>query len=113
MRKAIEALHADVAATWTVESLAAVAGCSRTTLARRFTEVVGSPPMTYLTRWRLALAADLLTDTAMTLAAIARRVGYQSPFALSIAFKREFGLSPKVHRAVGMAHPAPAVASPG
>jgi len=104
VRKAVEAMHAAVARPWTVDSLAAVAGSSRTTLARRFTEVVGSPPMTYLTRWRLALAADLLSDTSMTLSAIAHRVGYQSPFALSFAFKREFGISPKDHRA-GTAQP--------
>ena len=70
------------------------AGMSRATLARRFTELVGEPPMQFLTGWRLALAADLLRDPDTTLAAVARRVGYSTPFALSTAFKRARGVSP-------------------
>ncbi|CAM5354763.1 hypothetical protein GCM10010345_77560 [Streptomyces canarius] len=68
-------------------------------LARRFTELVGEPPMTYLTGWRLTLAADLLRDPDATVGAVAQRVGYGSAFALSAAFKRERGLSPQEHRA--------------
>ncbi|KUM76039.1 AraC family transcriptional regulator [Streptomyces curacoi] len=83
---------------WTVASLAAKAGVSRAALARRFTELVGEPPMTYLTGWRLALAADALRDTDDTLEAIARKVGYGSAFALSSAFKRVYGVSPQEHR---------------
>lgn len=83
---------------WTVASLAAKAGVSRAALARRFTELVGEPPMTYLTGWRLALAADRLRDTDDTLEAIARQVGYGSAFALSSAFKRVYGVSPQEHR---------------
>jgi AraC-like DNA-binding protein len=60
---------------------------------------VGEPPMQFLTGWRLALAADLLRDPDTTLAAVARRVGYSSPFALSTAFKRARGVSPREHRA--------------
>ena len=67
---------------------------SRTALARRFTGLVGEPPMTYLTGWRLALAADRLRDSADTLDAVARRVGQGSAFALSTAFKRVYGVSP-------------------
>ncbi len=88
----------DPAHPWTVASLAAKAGVSRAALARRFTELVGEPPMTYLTGWRLALAADALRDTPDTLEAIARRVGYGSAFALSSAFKRVYGVSPQDHR---------------
>ncbi|EPD66410.1 AraC family transcriptional regulator [Streptomyces sp. HGB0020] len=88
----------DPAHPWTVASLAVKAGVSRAALARRFTELVGEPPMTYLTGWRLALAADALRDTDDTLEAIARRVGYGSAFALSSAFKRVYGVSPQEHR---------------
>ncbi|WAZ24911.1 AraC family transcriptional regulator [Streptomyces cinnabarinus] len=91
----------DPAHPWTVASLAAKAGVSRAALARRFTELVGEPPMTYLTGWRLALAADALRDTGDTLDAIARRVGYGGAFALSSAFKRVYGVSPQDHRARG------------
>ncbi|MFM9700838.1 AraC family transcriptional regulator [Streptomyces europaeiscabiei] len=88
----------DPAHPWTVASLAAKAGVSRAALARRFNELVGEPPMTYLTGWRLALAADRLRDSEDTLEAIARRVGYGSAFALSNAFKRVYGMSPQEHR---------------
>ncbi|WP_435118762.1 AraC family transcriptional regulator [Amycolatopsis thermoflava] len=90
---------------WTVATLAAATGVSRAALARRFTELVGEPPMAYLTGWRLALAADLLRDPDTTLAAVARRVGYSSPFALSAAFKRAHGVSPQRHRRGAAARP--------
>lgn len=83
---------------WTVAELASAAGVSRAAFARRFTDVVGQPPMTFLTGWRLALAADLLREPGATLAAVARQVGYSTPFALSTAFKREYGVSPRDHR---------------
>ncbi|MFC4783968.1 cupin domain-containing protein [Nocardioides sp. MAHUQ-72] len=83
---------------WTVESLAAHVGLSRAALARRFALRVGEPPLTYLTRWRLALAADLLVGTDQTLATIASRVGYANAFALSAAFKRIHGESPRDYR---------------
>ncbi|GGW24555.1 AraC family transcriptional regulator [Streptomyces galilaeus] len=88
----------DPAHPWTVASLAVKAGVSRAGLARRFTELVGEPPMTHLTGWRLTLAADLLRDTDETIGAIARQVGYGSAFALSSAFKRVYGVSPQEHR---------------
>ncbi|MEU9119412.1 AraC family transcriptional regulator [Streptomyces sp. NPDC048506] len=96
---ALRALHSDPAAAWTIDRLAAEAGVSRPTLTRRFTGLVGRPPMTYLTWWRLTLAATLLRDTDEPLAAIARRVGYGTPYALSHAFKREFGATPGRYRA--------------
>ena len=79
-------------------ALAAAARMSRAAFARRFTELVGEPPMTFLAGWRLAMAADLLRDTDATLDAVARNVGYSSPFALSAAFKRVHGVSPQEHR---------------
>jgi AraC-like DNA-binding protein len=81
-----------------VATLAARTGVSRAALARRFTELVGEPPMAYLTGWRLALAADLLRDPDATVGAVARQIGYGSAFALSTAFKRVRGLSPQQHR---------------
>lgn len=83
---------------WTVHSLASRVGLSRAALARRFTQQVGVPPLTHLTRWRLAVAADLLTGTDLTLSAIASRVGYANAFALSAAFKREHGTPPSSYR---------------
>lgn len=82
---------------WTVAALGERVGLSRAALARRFTRQVGEPPLAYLTRWRLAVAADLL-DTDLTLAAIATRVGYGNSFALSAAFKRAHGVSPRTYR---------------
>ncbi|SEC87357.1 AraC family transcriptional regulator [Streptomyces sp. TLI_105] len=95
---ALRALHADPAAPWTVDRLAAEAGVSRPTLARRFTALVGRPPMAYLAWWRLTRAAALLRDTGDPLATVARRVGYGSPYALSHAFRREFGTTPGRYR---------------
>jgi len=96
--RALRMLHNNPAHPWTVASLAAGTGVSRAALARRFTELVGEPPMTFLTGWRLALAADLLREPDATIDAVARQVGYGSPFALSAAFKRVRGVSPQQHR---------------
>ncbi|MEW1860004.1 AraC family transcriptional regulator [Streptomyces sp. NPDC088194] len=95
---ALRLLHERPAQGWTVAALAAETGVSRAALGRRFTELVGEPPMAYLTSWRLALAADLLREPDATIAAVARKVGYGSPFALSAAFKRVRGVSPQEHR---------------
>lgn len=95
---ALRLMHDDPAHPWTVASLAARVGVSRALFARRFTELVGEPPMTYLTAWRLALAADLLRGPDGTVASVARQVGYGTPFALSAAFKRAHGVSPSHHR---------------
>ncbi|RCV51712.1 AraC family transcriptional regulator [Marinitenerispora sediminis] len=102
--RALRLLHREPARPWTVAALAAEAGVSRAALARRFTALVGEPPMAYLTAWRLTLAADLLRESDAPLDAVARRVGYGSGFALSAAFKRERGISPQRYRAGGPPH---------
>ncbi len=94
----LKLIHNNPEQQWTVESLAMQAGVSRAALARRFTELVGESPMAYLTDWRLSLAADLLRNPDATIGAVARKVGYGSPFALSSAFKRVRGMSPAEHR---------------
>jgi AraC-like DNA-binding protein len=96
---ALRLIHHDPAHPWTVAELAAEAGVSRAALARRFTELVGEPPMAYLAGWRIALAADLLLEPGATIGSVAAQVGYGSPFALSTAFKRLRGVSPREHRA--------------
>ena len=96
---ALRAMHADVARPWTLALLAREAGVSRTTLASRFAKLVGTPPLTYLTEWRMALAADLLTESTATVAAVARQVGYADAFGFSAAFKRVHGISPSECRA--------------
>jgi len=97
--RALRLLHHNPAHPWTVAELAAAAPGSRASLARRFTELVGEPPMAFLTSWRLAMAADLLREPGATIGAVASQVGYGSPFALSTAFKRVRGVSPRQHRA--------------
>lgn len=96
--RALRMLHNNPSHPWTVASLAAETGVSRAALARRFTELVGEPPMSFLTGWRVALAADLLREPDSTVGAVAQQVGYGSPFALSTAFKRVRGVSPQQHR---------------
>lgn len=95
----LRTIHEHPERPWRVQSLASRAGLSRAALARRFTQQVGEPPLTHLTRWRLALAADLLAGTDLTLSTIASRVGYANAFALSAAFKRVHGTSPSSYRA--------------
>lgn len=97
--EALRAIEEHPEHAWTVAALGDHVGLSRSSLARRFSQAVGEPPLSYLTRWRLALAADLLADSDLTLASIATRVGYANPFALSSAFKRSRGVSPQRFRA--------------
>lgn len=96
---ALRLLHAEPAAPWTVGALAGRTGVSRSTLAKRFADLVGEPPLTYLTRWRMTLAADLLVEReAATVADVARTVGYSDPFGFSAAFKRVRGVNPSDFR---------------
>ena len=96
--EALRLMHHHPEHGWTIASLAREVGVSRAALARRFGDLVGEPPMTYLTHWRLSLAADLLVATDDAIDSVARRVGYGSGFALSAAFKRVRGVSPQQHR---------------
>ena len=91
---ALAAMHADPANSWTVESLAARAGLSRAAFAKKFHTMVGEPPLTYLTHWRMTTAARLLRESDAPLASVAARTGYGSEFAFAKAFKREYGQAP-------------------
>jgi AraC-like DNA-binding protein len=95
---ALGLIHDSPEEPWTISTLARTIGTSRANLARRFNDLVGEPPITYLTNWRLSLAADLLCQPMSTVTATARSVGYGSPFAFSTAFKRRYGISPHQHR---------------
>nr|WP_234350115.1 MULTISPECIES: AraC family transcriptional regulator [unclassified Streptomyces] len=110
---ALRLLHESPAHAWTVEELAVRVGVSRASLARRFREVMGEPPVGYLTGWRLALAADMLREPDATVERVARRVGYGSAFALSAAFKRVRGMSPQAFRAGGSGPDAELAPGPG
>jgi AraC-like DNA-binding protein len=95
---ALNALHQQPARAWTLEELARAAGTSRSVLAERFQQLVGSSPMQYLTQWRMLLAANLLCRSNAPLARIAEDVGYQTDTAFSRAFRREFGSPPAAWR---------------
>ncbi|MEV6263311.1 AraC family transcriptional regulator [Streptomyces sp. NPDC051784] len=96
--RALRLLHERPGEPWTVASLASAVGLSRAALARNFTDLVGEPPISYLTGWRLTLAAEMLREQDLSVAGIAAKVGYSGPFALSAAFKRERGVSPQEFR---------------
>ena len=95
---ALRAIHEDPAHPWTVEALGARSGLSRAAFARRFSTLVGQPPLAYLTWWRMALAGRLLAADDTPLRVIASRAGYSSEFAFAKAFKREFGVAPGGYR---------------
>lgn len=103
---ALRLIHDDPSAPWTVAALAERAGVARSTLAKRFTDLVGEPPSSYLTTWRMTVAADLLTENRATVAEIARAVGYADPFGFSSAFKRVRGTSPTEFRRAMVHQPA-------
>ncbi len=91
-------LHGRPADPWTLERLGEEAGVSRSSLHERFSHFIGTPPMQYLTRWRMQLAAARLRDTDAKVAEIALAAGYESEAAFSRAFKREVGVSPGAWR---------------
>ncbi|GGV60856.1 AraC family transcriptional regulator [Streptomyces longisporoflavus] len=95
---ALDAIHDDPAGPWTVEELGARAGLSRAAFARRFMATVGTPPLAYLTWWRMTTAGRLLREEDLPLRQVAERAGYTSEFAFSRAFKREFGVAPGQYR---------------
>jgi len=93
-----EAMHADPAAAWTVETLARASGMSRSAFASRFKAVVGQPPLEYLTGWRVHRAVRLLQQRNTSLSEVSRRVGYESVAAFNRVFKRETGTTPGAFR---------------
>jgi len=101
---AIALLHEKPAHGWTLDELAHEAGVSRSVLAARFTTLLGCPPMQYLTRWRVQMAARLLADGVAKVSAVGRDVGYESEAAFSRAFKRVSGASPAEWRALRVYH---------
>jgi transcriptional regulator GlxA family with amidase domain len=96
--KSLGLLHSRIAHPWTIANLAEEVGISRSALVQRFARYLSEPPMTYLTRWRLQLAAKSLERTSRGVAEIAAGVGYQSEAAFNRAFKREFGQPPGRYR---------------
>jgi len=96
--KALSLIHAQPAENWTIDDLAREVGASRSVLAERFNELVGIPPMHYLGKWRMQVAAGLLNRGQTNIAHVAAEVGYGSEAAFSRAFKRMVGASPSEHR---------------
>jgi AraC-like DNA-binding protein len=92
--RALALMHGRPGDDWTVEKLARQVGQSRSALAEHFTRMLGEPPITYLTRWRLCLAAQTLATTHREIRAIAKEAGYESASGFSHAFKRVFGKPP-------------------
>lgn len=99
--RALRALHSDPRRAWTLPELARESGASRTSLAERFAEHLGMPPMTYLAAWRMQIAAGLLKSGALTVAQVAERVGYESEASFGRAFKRGTGMAPSEWRRSG------------
>jgi AraC-like DNA-binding protein len=114
MGTAISAMHEDPAHRWTLQELAKRAGMSRSTFAQKFKATVGSSPIEYLTRWRMLLAGDRLSNSTDSISAVALALGYESESAFSTAFKRVMGCSPRRYgRARIEAHPSPLEAEAG
>ena len=95
--RALAAFHAEPGAPWTLASLAAEAGMSRSAFADRFRGTLGEPAMGYVTAWRMDLAARLVRERGLPLARVAERVGYQSEAAFNRAFRRAHGTTPGVY----------------
>jgi AraC-like DNA-binding protein len=106
--RALGLLHERPAQAWTLRGLAREVGLSRSALAERFTHFVGHPPMQYLSRWRMQLAARRLADDDAKVSAVALDVGYESEAAFSRAFKRVAGVPPAGWRRRHGQSPAPA-----
>ena len=96
--RALALMHERPDRDWTVDELAAAVGLSRSSLAQRFTDYIGQPPIQYLTRWRLTIAAQRLRNETTSLARIAADSGYDSEAAFNRAFKRALGTTPAVWR---------------
>jgi AraC-like DNA-binding protein len=96
--RALALMHRNIDHPWTLQTLAREAGLSRSALAERFTHYVGTPPMHYLTQWRMQAAAQLLANSTAKVAAIAAEVGYESEAAFCRAFTRSVGVPPATWR---------------
>lgn len=96
--RSLRLMHSRVDQDWTIADLAREVGVSRSALVERFTRYLSEPPMTYLAKWRLRLAARSLKTTPKSVADIATTVGYESEAAFNRAFKREFGMPPARYR---------------
>jgi AraC-like DNA-binding protein len=96
--RALRLLHQEPGRAWTVDELARQAGLSRSVLSERFTQLLGLAPIQYLTRWRMQVAARLLTDAVAKVSAVALEVGYDSEAAFSRAFKKAVGVAPAAWR---------------
>jgi AraC-like DNA-binding protein len=96
--RALSFLHEKPARNWTIEELARESGVSRSVLAERFTQLVGVPPITYLAKWRMQIAAEMLARGTANMAAIAAAVGYDSEASFSRAFKKMSGVPPSQWR---------------
>lgn len=94
---ALHAVHADPTIQWTVDGMARAVGLSRAAFARRFRNAVGEPPLAYVARWRMAVAAEFL-ERGERAARVAGRVGYDDEYAFAKAFKRVRGIAPGEHR---------------
>jgi AraC-like DNA-binding protein len=101
--RALALLHTELARPWTAEELAHQVYLSRSAFADRFTALIGAPPITYLTRWRMQVAAQRLRESRRSVAQISADVGYESEIAFARAFKRQFSMSPAQWRKEGKA----------
>ena len=109
--RALTLMHERPAHDWTVDELADRVGLSRSALAQRFADLLGQPPMQYLTRWRLTLAAAALRSSDRAIAQVAEEFGYESESAFNRAFKREFEMPPAAWRRQGTGNPSGAGSS--
>jgi len=109
--RALALLHGEPGKAWTVDELAREVALSRSALAERFAALVGEPPIQYLMRWRLALAAAALRSGDRAIARVAEESGYESESAFNRAFKREFGMPPAAWRRQGTGNPSGAGSS--
>lgn len=97
--KSLRLIHEKPADPWTVESLAEGVAMSRSAFAERFSTLVGEGPLTYLTKWRMKKAAQMLRRADSTIATVARAVGYEAEASFGKAFKRAMGVAPGEYRA--------------
>jgi AraC-like DNA-binding protein len=96
--KALSLMHAQPGKDWTLESISGEVGLSRSALTERFTAFTGMPPMQYLAKWRMQIAASLLAGGQTNIARIATDVGYESEASFSRAFKKIVGMPPATWR---------------